>query len=180
MNNIYLIGYMCSGKSTLGIALAEQLGVEFVDTDDYIETRCECTVSHIFENKGEAYFRELEAQAVAELTQRTDLVVACGGGLPCHRGNMELMNSHGLTIWLDAPAQLLSERLSLPQYKNHRPKVRHLSDEEIAELVEQELAERRPYYEQAHVRFDASDIETAAEVQATAYQIAELIRQYCS
>lgn len=102
MPPIFLIGYMGSGKTTLGRGVESRAHVSFIDLDDYIEEREGMTVSEIFKARGETGFRKAERECLAELAAKDNLLVACGGGTPCFFDNMEVMNSSGTTVWLDA------------------------------------------------------------------------------
>ncbi|MBQ1722712.1 MAG: shikimate kinase, partial [Muribaculaceae bacterium] len=110
MGVIFLIGMAGCGKTTLGRALAAEMNVAFVDLDEYIEERCEATIGEIFKQTGEQTFREIERKALLEVAAMDDAIVACGGGTPCQPGNMEIINSHGLSIWLTTNAQRITER----------------------------------------------------------------------
>ena len=177
MPTIFLIGYMGCGKTTLGSALADEMGVTFIDLDDYIEERCEARITEIFKRVGEKGFREMEQQALQEVAASADgTIVACGGGTPCFGRNMELMNGLGLTIWLTTSAERMAARLCLPEQKAKRPLVASKTDEEILAFVKEKLAEREPYYSQAQLQFDSTDIETAAATRATARQLAALLK----
>ena len=90
------MGYMGCGKSTLGRALADELGVQFIDLDAYIEERYHKKVSEIFAEMGEQDFRQMERRMLEEVAECSDVVVACGGGTPCYFDNVALMNSRGL------------------------------------------------------------------------------------
>ena len=136
MPTIFLIGYMGSGKTTLGSVLAAVMNVPFVDLDDYIEERYEARITTIFKEIGEAGFRQLEKQALHEVA-RLGGIVACGGGTPCIEGNMELMNEMGLTIWLTTSAERIAARLCLPEQKAKRPLIAEKTDEEILEFVKE-------------------------------------------
>ena len=176
--HIFLVGYMGCGKTTLGVELARELGMPFIDLDDYIEERCEATIKEIYSLVGEARFRDIERQALTEVAHTPEAaIVACGGGTPCHSGNMELMNSRGLTIWLTTSAQRIAARLCLPEHKSKRPLIANLDDAEVLDYVTASLAEREPYYALAQLRFDSTDIETADETRITAHRLAQLLQQ---
>jgi len=176
MNAIFLIGYMGCGKTTLGMALAQHMQVPFVDLDDYIEERCEATVKEIFAKVGEQGFREIERKCLEEVAQQAQgVIVACGGGTPCQPGNMELMNSRGLTIWLTTSPERIASRLSLPEQKAKRPLIASMDDSEILDYVKSHLAMREPHYSQAHITFDSTSLESIEEIDATARQLAHLL-----
>lgn len=98
--NIVLIGMMGCGKTTIGKLLAEKLGRELVDTDAMIEEREGCTISEIFATKGEGHFRDLELGVSEELARKSDLVIACGGGLPLRPDCIGSLKYSGTVVWL--------------------------------------------------------------------------------
>lgn len=176
MRPVFLIGYMGCGKTTLGEALARQMRLRFIDLDDYIEQRNGASINEIFASLGESRFRDLETAALREVAVMTDVVVSCGGGTPCHGGNMALMNAAGMTVWLMTSPRRITARLLLPEQKCKRPKITHIPDAEVLPLVEAELAQRSAYYDQAQMRFDSTDIETAEATVRTARRLASLLR----
>lgn len=165
---------MGCGKTTLGTALAAVMNVPFIDLDDYIEERQEAQITTIFEQIGESGFRQLEQQALREVAHMGG-IVACGGGTPCFKGNMELMNQSGLTIWLTTSAERISARLCLPEQKLKRPLIASMADDEVARFVEEKLKEREPHYSKAQLRFDSTNIETAADTLETARLLAGVL-----
>ena len=172
MRPVFLIGYMGCGKTTLGEVLARQMGLRFIDLDEFIEARQGMTIPQIFDQMGEARFRELETEALSEVAVTQDVIVGCGGGTPCHGGNMALMNQAGTTVWLTTSPERITARLLLPEQKSKRPKILHLPDEEVLPLVKAELQARAPIYGQAQLQFDSTDIETAQETEVTARRLA--------
>lgn len=170
---IFLIGYMGCGKTTLGRALAKKLGREFIDLDFYITQRFRRSVSEIFAEKGEDGFRRIEQSMLREVGEFSDIVIACGGGTPCHYDNIAYMNSRGLTIWLQAERGRLMERLKLGAHK--RPLIAGKSEDELAIFLDENLAERRPWYEQAAITVDSTRLETKEEIADT---VTDLIRRY--
>ena len=176
MTPVFLIGYMGCGKTTLGESLARNMGLRFIDLDDFIEAQNRMTVKEIFDEMGEKRFRELETEALREVAAMTGVIVACGGGTPCHADNMALMNEAGLTVWLTTSPERITARLLLPEQKMKRPKIVHLSDEELLPLVEQEIQSRTPYYSKCQLRFDSTDIETAEATERTACRLAALLK----
>ncbi len=153
---IYLIGYMGSGKSTLGRKLAHKLGLQFVDMDHYIEQRNYKTVPQIFEEEGEEAFRKKERQALEELSEFTDLVIATGGGAPCFFDNMDLMNRTGKTIYLDIHPEILAHRLTLS--KTERPLIKGKSEAELIRFIDETLEKRSRFYKQAQFKIKNPDI----------------------
>lgn len=150
-SSIFLLGFMGSGKSFLGKRLAEELSYDFLDTDEWIEEKVGKTISEIFEKDGEAAFRELERSAILEIKNKTNIVVATGGGLPCHHQNIDLLIGSGQTIYLKANINLLSRRLK--NERMHRPLLQSLSDSELNIFIEKKLSEREKFYTQSAIIF---------------------------
>ena len=176
MKTVFLIGYMGCGKTTLGEVLARQLDCRFIDLDEYIEQRQGMTVVQIFDEMGENRFRELEAEALHEVASMTDVIVGCGGGTPCHGDNMALMNQAGVTVWLTTSPERITTRLLLPEQKSKRPKINTLPSNEVLPLVKKELQSRSPFYAQAQLQFDSTDIETGPATARTARRLAKLLK----
>ncbi len=175
MKPVFLIGYMGCGKTTLGEVLARQMGLHFIDLDEFIETRQGLSINEIFAQMGEARFRELETEALGEVAAMTDVIIGCGGGTPCHGDNMALMNQAGITVWLTTSPERITARLLLPEHKSKRPKIANLPDDAVLPLVEQELQIRAPYYRQSRLQFDSTDIETGADTIRTAHRLADIL-----
>ena len=144
---IFLIGFMGSGKSYSGKRLAEQLGWRFIDLDDWIETQNGQSIKSIFSEKGEKSFRLLEKKALYEMTNFSNVVIACGGGAPCFFDNMDWMNSNGLTFYLSAPVSVLTQRLI--QQMDHRPILKGQTSASLSTFIQQKVKERSPFYEKA-------------------------------
>ncbi|MHA7832731.1 MAG: shikimate kinase [Flagellimonas sp.] len=162
---IVLVGYMASGKSTVGRLLARHLGVEFIDLDDYIESNQKKTIKNIFSEKGEVFFRKLEHQMLAEVLEKEEsIILSTGGGTPCYGTNMEtILNQSDHSIYLDVNIPNLVERVS--KEKENRPLVKNIPGEELPEFIGKHLFERRPYYLQAKYILDCNvaDAETVVE-----------------
>lgn len=162
MKPIFLIGYMGSGKSTLGNALAPLTGLRFIDLDDYIEGREGMKISEIFAKRGEEAFREMERQTLAEVAAMEDVIIGCGGGTPCRPGAMELMNARGTTVYLDASFPRLLARLKEGRAK--RPLIAQLDDEELARFITSSLETRMPYYSLASGSFPSDRLEDEVQI----------------
>lgn len=175
MKPVFLIGYMGCGKTTLGEVLAQQMGVPFIDLDEYIERQQGMTIVEIFASEGEERFRQLETAALGEVAAMDGVIIACGGGTPCHGNNMTLMNEMGVTVWLTTSPERITARLLLPEQRVKRPKFNDLPDEAFLALVQRELERRSPYYNQASLQFDSTDIETAPATVRTARRLATLL-----
>ena len=162
---IVLLGYMASGKSTVGRLLARQLGISFVDLDDYIEQQQKKSIKDIFSEKGEIFFRKLEHQMLKEvLDSHTAVVLSTGGGTPCYANNMEtILQQSDNSIYLNHSIPVLVERIT--KEKEHRPLVKNIPDNDLPEFVGKHLFERRPFYMQAEHRVDCDPL-SAEEVVA--------------
>jgi shikimate kinase len=141
---IYLVGLPGSGKSTFGRALAERLKWDFFDTDRLIEAQCGHTIAEIFSHEGEPYFRLKESEVLQECTRKAQAVIATGGGAVAHHGNMDVMLSTGLTVWLNPGLKEIARRLCADR------EVRPLFGQRDAKGIEARLLEllekRAPYY----------------------------------
>ncbi|MGE5583467.1 MAG: shikimate kinase [Bacillota bacterium] len=147
---IILIGFMGTGKTTVGKLLAANLGYDFLDTDDLIEAREGKTVSQIFATDGEAYFRKLEHKLARELSKADSLVIASGGGFALNRENMEVLRSNGLVVSLNASPEVIYQRV---KHESHRPL---LAVKNPLPQIEKLLSYRAKYYQEADLMVDTS------------------------
>ncbi|MDH3746050.1 MAG: shikimate kinase [Acidobacteriota bacterium] len=154
---IFLIGFMGSGKTTVGRLLADRLGVDFVDLDSLIENREGIAVREIFEKHGEEAFRQLERESLEEVGRIKEAVVATGGGLPTRPDNVGRMRSLGLTMWLDVPFEVLAGRWSGDGWVD-RPMLR--DEAQARELFDH----RRARYSEADLKLDIGAEEKPEEV----------------
>ena len=155
---IILLGYMGSGKTTVGKKLSKKVFAPFYDLDHYIEDREGASIAEIFENKGEIYFRKIEHKYLKEfLQEKEEYVLSLGGGTPCYAGNMDIiLNQEGVNaVYLQANIPTIKERIS--KNKKKRPLVAALSDEKLSEFVAKHLFERKNFYEQAHHSISVND-----------------------
>ena len=159
------MGYMASGKSTIGKRLAKKLKYNFVDLDDLIESKENASVSEVFKLKGEIYFRKQEALYLREQLQtKENIILSVGGGTPCYSGNMDaILNAADTTsIYLKASIPTLIEKLM--KKKATRPLIAHIETEEaMGEFIGKHLFERAYYYNQANIKV-AIDNKTKKEV----------------
>ena len=165
MTRIFLIGYMGAGKTTLGRALAVELGVEFIDLDCYIEERFRKTISQIFAEKGEEEFRNIERRMLHEVGEFENVIISTGGGTPCFFDNIEYMSSQGTTVYLDVSVERLFIRLSIARSK--RPLIKDKNDEELRAFIAEQLGKRLPHYSKAQYSFKAEKLEDAPQVKAS-------------
>jgi shikimate kinase len=162
--NLALIGFMGTGKTSVGRLVAEQLHFEFLDTDELIQSRTGRTIADIFALDGEPAFRALEQQVVLELAGHKRTLVSTGGGLPTNSTNLAALKKHALVICLWASAEKVWERIS---HQAHRPL---LNDPDPRKKIQELLAVREPFYKQADVLVN-TDLRTMREVaQQVAHQ----------
>lgn len=147
---IVLLGYMASGKSTIGKQLSKRINLPFIDLDAYIEEQEKKTVSTIFKEEGEVYFRLKEHQYLKELLNKKErFILSLGGGTPCYANNMKLIkeNKETVSVYLFTSVRVLVNRIL--NNKNSRPLVANLEDDELKEFIAKHLFERSYFYEQA-------------------------------
>ncbi|MBR6601091.1 MAG: shikimate kinase [Bacteroidaceae bacterium] len=162
MTRILLIGFMAAGKTTLGRALAKELGLQFIDLDHYIECRYRSTVSQLFAERGEEAFRQIERNMLHEVGEFEDVVISTGGGTPCFFDNIDYMNRQGTTVFLEASVDVLHTRLTIARAQ--RPLVAGKSDEELRTYIGEMLSRRLPYYSRATHTFCADHLEDIRQV----------------
>lgn len=162
---LFIIGYMASGKTTFGRALARRTGRQFIDLDFFIEQSFHTTISRLFEERGEEGFRSLESAMLREVGELDDVVISCGGGTPCFNANIDYMLSRGNTVLLEASVDRIVERLVANS--SRRPLMKGKKPEEIRLAVEEGLASRRPYYDRAPVRFCGEQLEDRRQIDTT-------------
>jgi len=167
IRNIALIGFMGTGKSSVGRLLAEQLRFEFVDTDDLVEARAGKTITEIFRQEGEAAFRELEKQTVAALASRSRLIIATGGGLGASQANLDSLKAHSLVVCLWTSPEKIWQRV---RHQTHRPL---LAGPNPLGKIRTLLTEREPFYRQADVIMNTESRSIKAAAQQVAHQFAQ-------
>jgi shikimate kinase len=155
--NIALIGFMGTGKTSVGRLVAEQLRFEYLDTDDVIQSATGRSITEIFEADGEAAFRALEEKVVKELADRKKTVIATGGGLPVNPKNLASLKKHSLVVCLWSSPEKIWERV---RHQSHRPL---LHDQNPQAKIRELLAAREPFYKQADVLLN-TDLRSLREV----------------
>jgi len=152
---IFLVGYMCAGKTTLGKVLAESFSYDFIDLDDYIAETQDLSVPDYFNLYGEESFRKTEYSSLRELLSKENFVMATGGGTPCFFDNMNLMNEKGVTVYLKASESELLNRLK--ELRSDRPLVKDKNAKELVSFVHEHLEGRIPFYEESHLTVDVDN-----------------------
>jgi shikimate kinase len=147
---IILLGYMGSGKTTIGIQLARKLFLNFTDLDDFIEEKEQQSIKEIFKQKGEIYFRKIEHKYLKQfINENESYVLSLGGGTPCYAGNLDLIlkDKKSRSFYLRGSIPTLFKRLSENKFK--RPLISDLSDDQLTEYIAKHLFERSLFYDKA-------------------------------
>jgi len=166
--NIVLIGYRCTGKTSVGKALSERLGKAFVDTDDYIEKKADRPISDMVTKEGWDFFREKEKEAIREIASSEDLMIAAGGGAVLNTENVTNLKRNGVVILLETTNETILERMRADEKtEQQRPS---LTGEDPLEEIEEVLEIRRPYYQQA---MDFSVDTTSKSIEQVVNEIIE-------
>jgi len=164
----FLIGMMGSGKSYWAQYIAGACAIDWMDLDAEIEKETAMSIRDIFETEGEAFFRTKEKEALHLLAAHQNIVIATGGGTPCFHNNMEWMNRHGITIWIDEPVEILVQRLG--KEKAQRPLLQNLGDDELYTFLSGKLEERKTIYSKCQYHLQGTNINEN--------QIIQIIRQH--
>ena len=167
------MGFMGAGKTTLGKALAKDLGVSFIDLDQYIESRYMKSVSQIFATKGEQGFREIESRMLREVGDFDDVIVSCGGSTPLIGDNMDYMLQHGQTVYLKCDNDTLLRRLKVA--RSQRPLIASKTDDELAAFIESETKRREPGYLRAEYICPGDRLESRDQISDTITYLKQLL-----
>ncbi len=173
MRRIILIGYMGSGKTTVGKALSKETGMMFYDLDWYIESRMRKTVSQIFAEKGEEGFRKIEYNMLHEVAEFEDVIISCGGGTPCFFDNMDYMNQQGDVVYLKATPETLYKHLLMA--KVERPLLKDKTPEELIAYITEHLKEREPFYGKARHILDVNVLDNYDKIAISVERIKSLL-----
>jgi shikimate kinase len=158
---------MGAGKTTIGKELSALMKCSFIDLDFFIERRYHKTIRQIFEEKGEATFRELEHKMLREVAEFEDVIISTGGGTPCFFQNMQFMNAFGTTIYLKVSNKELVRRIQ--SHKSTRPMLKNLTGDDLIRFVDETMSKRQPHYEQAKIVY-------ATEITDNSTDAASLLR----
>ncbi|MCM8756435.1 MAG: shikimate kinase, partial [Candidatus Omnitrophica bacterium] len=140
MSNIYLVGFMGTGKTTVGKLLSQRLKKQFIEMDEFIEQREKMSIPEIFSQRGEGYFRKVEKDTLKDIANKKDCVVSCGGGVVIDNENMEILKRTGLVICLCADSKTIYERTAKDK---NRPL---LNVDNPQKRIEELLKIREPFY----------------------------------
>lgn len=153
---IYLLGLPSSGKTTLGRALALSLKLGFIDMDHEIELASGKSIPEIFELEGENQFRVYEQKVLLEISQKKNNIISTGGGAPCFFDNIQVMNSTGLTVFIDVNPSEIVKRLNKSKGTNDRPLLKDIDSEQLENELKDKLKSRRSFYQKAkiHIKDD--------------------------
>ena len=175
MTRIILIGYMGDGMTTIGKALAQELGVPFYDLDWYIETRMRRTIKQIFDEKGEEGFRRIEHNMLHEVAEFENVVVSCGGGTPCFYDNIDYMNSQAQVVYLKASPEVLYEHLQMG--RRVRPLLLGKSPDEVRTFIVEQLAQREPFYSKANYTLNVDLLDNFTKIQTTRETLRKMLER---
>ena len=154
---IFFIGFMGSGKTHWGKRVSEKLHIPFFDLDEQITAHEEKSITEIFTENGEEYFRLLEKDILHIITEsHENFVMACGGGAPCYYNGIDYMNQSGTTIWINTPLETLFQRLI--KDKETRPLIKELTNEQLKGFIIKKFSDRKIYYEQADIIVDEDPV----------------------
>lgn len=159
-DKIFLIGMMGSGKSYWTKKIAKWIKSASYDLDSLIEMNEEKTISEIFSEDGEEYFRKTESKILKWFKEKKKYVLATGGGTPCNQENIDFMKKEGIIIWLDESIEVLVARLV--QEKENRPLIAHIDESALSSFLQNKILERTPFYQQAHYRLTGEGISESA------------------
>ncbi|WP_117882693.1 shikimate kinase [Aureibaculum luteum] len=163
---LVFIGYMASGKSSIGRIIAKKVQIPFIDLDDFIEKKENLSIVELFKTKGEIYFRKKETQFLEELLKNEEsFVLALGGGTPCYGKNIDLVNEFSTSVYLKSSLQNTYTTLSKSENKESRPLIASIPNDKLKEFIAKHLFERTQYYQQAQhsVLIDNKGMEEIAE-----------------
>lgn len=143
------MGFMGSGKTYWGNQWADQHNMAFIDLDKQMEDVEGISIDQIFTQKGEPYFRLLEAATLRSTANLENAIIACGGGTPCYEDNLRWIKENGASVFIDAEPEVLMNNLL--EEKNKRPLIKHLNVDDLLPFIKEKIAERISFYQQADI-----------------------------
>ena len=164
---------MGAGKTTVGKALAEDLGLTFYDLDWYIENRMRKTIKQIFDESGEEGFRKIEHNMLHEVAEFENVIISCGGGTPCFFDNMDYMNEQGETLYLKASPEVLYGHLRMG--KSVRPLLLNKTPVVVKVFIQEQLQKREPFYNKAKHILDVSLMDNFDKIKISVKQARALL-----
>jgi shikimate kinase len=164
INKVFLVGFMGSGKTSFATEISKLYNLPCFDMDQLLEDRLKKKIHHVFDENGEAYFRDAEHELLKEICKLDSGIVATGGGTPCFHHNMKLINHSGISVYLKCTVDELYDWLN--KHSQNRPLIRNKKDTELKKFIETELAQREPYYSMANIIIEA-DKTSASEIWET-------------
>ena len=173
MTRVIIIGYMGSGKTTLGRALSRSLQLPFYDLDWYIETRMYRTVSQLFAERGEEGFRKVERNMLHEVAEFENVIISCGGGTPCFFDNMDYLNAQGDTVYLKASPEVLCAHLKMA--RTERPLIKGKEEGELKLFIEEQLQLREPFYSRARYMLNVDVLDNRDKIQQSVEQLRTML-----
>ena len=173
MTRIILIGYMGAGKTTVGKALAKELGIIFYDLDWYIENRMRKSIAQIFAERGEEGFRKIEYNMLHEVAEFENVIISCGGGTPCFFDNMDYLNQQGDVVYLKATPETLYKHLLMA--KIERPLLKGKSAEELIAYITEHLEQREPFYQKARYTLDVNVLDDYDKISISVASLRSLL-----
>ncbi len=165
---IYLVGMPGAGKTYWSQILKKKLKLPIYDLDTVVEVMDDRSVAEIFAEDGEDYFRKVETKMLHLFSEKKQFILATGGGAPCHDNNMQWMNNHGITIWIDEPVDVLYNRITTAP--ESRPLFMKMEGDKLKNFLQEKLHERLPYYEMATYKLGGANI--------TESNFVEIIKQH--
>jgi len=160
---IFLIGFMGSGKTSIGKLLAGKMGKQFIDLDEEIEKESQRSIAALFEELGEDKFREIENSVLNKIIQTNECIIATGGGTPCFLNNNEIINKTGTSIYLKTSAENILSRLR--STISSRPLLKNIATGQLEEEIKKMIGLRKQYYEKANIVIDTDELNEQGTVE---------------
>ncbi len=164
---VCLIGYMGSGKTTKGRKLAKLMNFSFFDLDEEIEKHVGKSIKDIFAIHGEVFFREREREILISLLHQDNTVISTGGGTPCYRDNMDMINKKSLSVYIKLSPTSICHRLE--NAKEERPLLKEKKGVDLLFFIQQHLQEREKFYTQAKLTVEGENLTTAELLELVTY-----------